>query len=136
MEAISLSRRQVLALVALAAVVLLAAGRYLTHAGATRAADPGARAIPVATPEVRRLVVHVVGAVRRPGLYRLRDGSRIADAVARARAARSLAPTSRSSTSPLRSPTARRSWSRAGLRRRRPEVHPLRARRRPPGRCT
>jgi competence protein ComEA len=72
------------------ALLLIAAlflgGRYLAGAGTakeaqvTAAGDSGAlQAAP--TP---RLVVHVVGAVRRPGLYRLRDGSRIADAVRRA----------------------------------------------------
>jgi competence protein ComEA len=35
-------------------------------------------------PPVRRLVIHVAGAVRRPGLYRLEQGSRVAGAIERA----------------------------------------------------
>jgi competence protein ComEA len=107
----SLSRPRALAYGAIVLALLALAGRFLVGAlgaegGAGRAAqtgeavafadDPTAPASDTLVAERNQqeqqlLLVHVVGAVRRPGLYRLVDGSRIADAIRKAGGAKPAA---------------------------------------------
>ena len=85
---ITLTRAQ-LAMVAVPLLALLAvAGSRLAGVGASegpaRAVSLGRAGSVAGNEAAPKLFVHVVGAVRRPGLFRLKDGTRVADAVARA----------------------------------------------------
>ena len=89
----TITRGRALAYLAVALVALVLGGRFLI--GRNDAASPGGPGETVSTLEVgstssvaaspvKVLVVHVVGAVHRPGLYRLAEGSRIDDAIRKA----------------------------------------------------
>jgi len=76
-----ISRARALAYVAVLLVALLLVGRLVFRKEQLAPAEVAPAALRAEPEPVRKLLVHVVGAVRTPGLYRLDDGSRVDDAI-------------------------------------------------------
>jgi competence protein ComEA len=87
-----LSRSQLATYALAAVVVVVLAMRFMqgqAHGGAGNAqAARGPAPVKIERPAPTAALVHVAGAVRHPGVYKLHDGDRVKDAVARAGGAR------------------------------------------------
>ncbi|HEX5467870.1 MAG TPA: helix-hairpin-helix domain-containing protein [Gaiellaceae bacterium] len=83
MQLPDISRRRALAYVVALLAVLTLAGRVAFRSDPEAPAAAPVRLQAAAAP-ARKVVVHVVGEVGKPGLYTLPDGSRVDDAIARA----------------------------------------------------
>lgn len=84
-----LSRSQILVYAAVAVALLLLGARWIRSADSQAPAhsggvDFGADSFQTSDAGTRDVVVHVAGEVRKPGVYRMPAGSRVADAVERA----------------------------------------------------
>jgi competence protein ComEA len=80
----ALSRRQLFGGAVAVAVLLVLVVRHLAGGASTAAPAVTPVRAPAKPAAAKLLVIDVAGAVRRPGLYRLRSGSRIDDAIAAA----------------------------------------------------